>query len=98
MAAILTTLTGKVLIQVEGMDPVEVGTIEIPIHADVSTLRTSGADTAIPAEDVPPFRPPPTLHRHKPVQHRDGKAPWCNACGLDANYETSVSRLAGKEE
>lgn len=30
---ILTTIKGKVLIQVEGMDPVEVGTIDIPIHA-----------------------------------------------------------------
>ncbi|PPG35200.1 hypothetical protein C5E10_06305 [Pseudoclavibacter sp. RFBG4] len=25
-------------------------------------------------------------HRHEPVQHRDGKTPWCAACGLDADY------------
>lgn len=25
-------------------------------------------------------------HEHNPVQHRDGKAPWCNVCKLDAGY------------
>lgn len=25
-------------------------------------------------------------HEHKPVQHRDGKAPWCNVCRLDAGF------------
>ena len=25
-------------------------------------------------------------HDHIPVHHRDGKAAWCNRCGLDANY------------
>lgn len=24
-------------------------------------------------------------HEHKPVQHRDGKPPWCNACGHTAD-------------
>lgn len=32
MAAIVSTIKGKVLIQVEGSEPVEVGTVEIPIH------------------------------------------------------------------
>lgn len=34
---------------------------------------------------------------HKPVQHRDGKPPWCKECGLDANGNEPVSRL-GKPE
>lgn len=25
-------------------------------------------------------------HDHKPVQHRDGKPPWCKTCGLDADF------------
>lgn len=26
-------------------------------------------------------------HDHNPVQHRDGREPWCNACGLTADFE-----------
>lgn len=26
-------------------------------------------------------------HIHKPKQHRDGKPPWCDACGLTETYE-----------
>ncbi len=29
---------------------------------------------------------PPSEHR--PVQHRDGRKPWCNTCGLTARYNT----------
>lgn len=25
---------------------------------------------------------------HRPVQHRDGKLPWCRACGLTKTGET----------
>lgn len=32
MAAVIATITGKVLIQIAGSEPVEVGTVEIPIH------------------------------------------------------------------
>ena len=31
---------------------------------------------------------------HKPVQHRDGKPPWCKTCGLTAQYTVPVSRFA----
>lgn len=24
-------------------------------------------------------------HEHHPVQHRDGKEPWCGACGMNAD-------------
>lgn len=34
-------------------------------------------------------------HEHTPVQHRDGKPPWCNACGFTANWthHTQLDRL-----
>lgn len=34
-------------------------------------------------------------HDHRPVQHRDGKPPWCRECGLDARgrAQTSLGRL-----
>lgn len=36
---------------------------------------------------------PTPNHDHKPVQHRDGKPPWCRACGLTATYEVPKSRF-----
>lgn len=30
----------------------------------------------------------PVCVNHKPRQHRDGKSPWCEACGMTAEYET----------
>lgn len=35
-----------------------------------------------------------TDHEHRPVQHRDGKPPWCKVCGLTADFTTPVSRFA----
>ncbi len=40
MAAILATIKGKVLIQLEDREPVEVGTVDIPIHASSSRVAT----------------------------------------------------------
>jgi len=40
MAAIAATLTGRVLVQFGDADPVEVGTIEVPIHVDTRPLTT----------------------------------------------------------
>ena len=31
-------------------------------------------------------------HDHKPTQHRDGKEPWCKACGLTAANQEPTSR------
>jgi hypothetical protein len=42
MAAIAATLTGKVLIQIGEGEPVEVGTVEIPIHVDTRPIRPHG--------------------------------------------------------
>lgn len=30
---------------------------------------------------------------HKPVQHRDGKPPWCKKCGLTAHGKVPVSKI-----
>jgi hypothetical protein len=35
----------------------------------------------------------PEFHHHKPVQHRDGKPPWCNHCGLTSDGKPPVSRF-----
>jgi hypothetical protein len=32
-------------------------------------------------------------HVHAPVQHRDGKPPWCRVCGLTANGTVPESRF-----
>ncbi|MGO3887003.1 MAG: hypothetical protein ACTJHU_11970 [Mycetocola sp.] len=32
-------------------------------------------------------------HDHKPVQHRDGKPPWCNVCGLTAGGTIPATKL-----
>lgn len=38
MAALIATIKGKVLIQLPGSEPVEVGEVEIPIHASTSAM------------------------------------------------------------
>lgn len=35
-------------------------------------------------------------HEHKPVQHRDGKEPWCNECQLNAEFKEPKTRFAPK--
>lgn len=54
MAAIITTIKGKVLIQLPGSEPVEVGEIEIPIHASTSAMpKTRGREIATAQVTVP---------------------------------------------
>ncbi|MFL2002028.1 YegP family protein [Microbacterium sp. A1-JK] len=43
MAAILGTVQARVLIQVGDMQPIEVGAIELPVHADVVIPAAAGA-------------------------------------------------------
>lgn len=39
--------------------------------------------TPAPTSDDPVVQPAPLdTHPHEPVQHRDGKQPWCADCGL----------------
>lgn len=33
---------------------------------------------------------------HKPVQHRDGKPPWCRTCGLTADGTRPVSGISDR--
>lgn len=37
-------------------------------------------------------------HDHLPVQHRDGKPPWCDACGMDAYGNPPISRFEKPHE
>lgn len=37
----------------------------------------------VPAGDDPQVKQTP-LHNHNPVQHRDGREPWCDVCFLTA--------------
>jgi len=32
-------------------------------------------------------------HNHKPVAHRDGKARWCNTCGLTGDGQVPESKI-----
>ena len=42
------------------------------------------------------LRKPDPCPDHKPVQHRDGKPPWCKTCGLTAAGHEPVSLLGRK--
>lgn len=37
--------------------------------------------------DAPVMEPSIHTHDHFPVEHRDGKEPWCPVCRLNASYE-----------
>lgn len=37
-------------------------------------------------------------NNHNPVQHRDGKPPWCKACGLTKDYRRPESSLPSQQE
>ena len=41
----------------------------------------------------PPAADQLTCQSHFPVQHRDGKPPWCHSCGMTADGCTPVSAL-----
>lgn len=36
-------------------------------------------------------------HNHMPVQHHDGKRPWCKECGLTASLQTPRSEFGRPE-
>lgn len=42
------------------------------------------------------FGPESDSHDHKPVQHRDGKEPWCRVCTLTADFREPVSKITAK--
>lgn len=47
---------------------------------------------------VPVRSMPIACENHQPVQHRDGKPPWCRACGLTRTGQEPVSRLDSQRE
>lgn len=88
----------------------EVGEASIPITADVdatrsgvgvlrvdmvnlATLLRSVADSLSPDQQHTAPEAVPA-HDHKPVQHRDGKPPWCKICGLTASFHVPRSAFA----
>lgn len=50
----------------------------IPGHDVEVTMEPSSVE-AIPHEDL--------CMNHIPLQHRDGKEPWCRRCGLNKDYD-----------
>lgn len=38
---------------------------------------------------------PPPCENHKEIQHRDGKPPWCNACGWSHGRPAIEARQLG---
>ena len=49
------------------------------------------------ADQLDAITPQPGCPTHRPVQHRDGKVPWCHACGLTADYQEPGSLFARTE-
>lgn len=39
-----------------------------------------------------------TCENHKPTQHRDGKEPWCEGCGLTKDFLKPYSMFDSKKE
>lgn len=39
----------------------------------------------------------PPKHDHKPIQHRDGKPPWCKECRLTGGYDIPRSMIKKKD-
>lgn len=44
------------------------------------------------------FPRPPTCRDHREVQHRDGKPPWCRACGWAHGHPATPARQITNEE
>lgn len=44
--------------------------------------------------EMPEKDEPPVCWSHKPVQHRDGKPPWCPACGRTKDRSIPVSFMS----
>lgn len=65
------------------------------IDGDTATWRT-GSKQELATTHIERVKDaaPNTEHTHTPVQHRDGKEPWCKTCELNKNHETPTSNLA----
>lgn len=60
---------------------------------DLATFHV--VEEAAPAAGTAKYAMPPESdgHEHLPIQHRDGKPPWCKECGLDAYFREPKSRF-----
>lgn len=54
---------------------------------DPSTTTLTVTESPRPQADAAP-----ACSDHKPVQHRDGKEPWCDRCGLTSDGRTPARR------
>lgn len=90
----------------DGVDPGDpryacwtIGCVKHQSHSgdhDVREARDEVAPAAgIPSTAVYAMPPDSDGHEHRPVQHRDGKPPWCRECGLTADFKMPVSRIGG---
>ncbi|QDH93149.1 hypothetical protein QDA02_gp16 [Microbacterium phage Margaery] len=51
-----------------------------------------------PVTGEPEGAEPLPEHDHTPIQHRDGREPWCRTCGLNADYNAPHSRFTSRRE
>lgn len=89
MAAIIATIKGKVLIQLPGSEPVEVGELEFPIHASTSAMpKTRGRELTIATK---------TVH----VDHTCEPCTVCDHadhCSLNCPVEGEINRARAGEQ
>jgi hypothetical protein len=87
----------------------EVGEATIPIAADIDATRDGVGVLRVDlvnlaallhrvADSIAPTQAElmvdsEAVHDHKPVQHRDGRPPWCNECGLTASFHEPKGRF-----
>lgn len=65
--------------------------------ATISVTNTSAIDI-LRAKSIGNVSVSSECSDHKPRQHRDGKPPWCRACGLTANFELPVGIFQREKE
>ncbi|WP_291053703.1 hypothetical protein [Herbiconiux sp.] len=102
MAAVIGTVKvpASIVISAEGSsEPLGTAEFELTVHvggdyAGDATKRSMADALRQAADDIEAqLFHEPSAHHHRPVQHRDGKPPWCNACGLTASHAVPVSRF-----
>ena len=68
-------------------DPHDLGTVNLTLLADHVIIDDDFGTPVGPASSDIDCR------KHQPRQHRDGKPPWCNTCGLTSEGFEPRSRL-----
>lgn len=61
-----------------------------PVIVTIDSNSIPTIDIRLIAEHIT-VSPAPDAHDHQPVQHRDGKPPWCAACGLTTDGSVPLS-------